>query len=228
MEEQTPLDSAYLNAVLNANGIRPDEYQRRQLERFVELLAEWNARLNLVSRKDFPAIRRNHVLHSLAALTFMSFDEGCRIVDMGTGGGFPGLPLAILSPKSTFVLCDSIAKKIRAVEDIASRLRLENVECKLGRVETLASEPSMKRSVDFVLARAVSELPVLAHWGFPFLAKTGRRTLLAWKGGELMDELNSTRKLPFVSSLECREINLVNEEFFTREKKYIVEVLFHG
>lgn len=162
-----------------------------QVERFYSLKAlyvEWNTRLNLISRKDMDHLYEHHVLHSLAIARFVQFNKGSSIVDIGTGGGFPGIPLAIMFPDVKFTLIDSIGKKIRAVEDIAFSLRLENVKAIKIRAEQVRGQ------FDFAISRATAPLDKLMYWINPCISKINQHHIpngiICLKGGDLDAELS--------------------------------------
>jgi 16S rRNA (guanine527-N7)-methyltransferase len=157
------------------------------LERWAELLREWNTKINLISRKDIDALEERHLIHCLAITNVLTLRKGARILDVGTGGGLPGLPMAICYPHAKFTLIDSIAKKVGVVQSIADDLGLENVEAKQVRAETL------KLKYDFVTGRAVKNLPEFLSWISNNL-QTGNQHSLAngviyWKGGSIEAEL---------------------------------------
>jgi 16S rRNA (guanine527-N7)-methyltransferase len=170
--------------------------QREQFARMGGLYAEWNARVNVVSRKDIDRLYTRHILHSLAIAKIIPFEAGTRILDVGTGGGFPGIPLAVLFPEARFTLVDSIGKKIRVVEDIAARLGLDNVVAVHGRAEAL------RGTFDFAVSRAVADISVLLSWVRGKIAPTGTHPLsngvLCLKGGDpqgaLGAELDAAKK----------------------------------
>ncbi len=160
---------------------------RPRLAELAALLREWNAKLNLVSRTDIENLEQRHIAPCLAPLKFLKLAPGATVLDVGTGGGLPGLPLAICYPEAKFLLVDSTAKKIRAVTDIAQRLGLTNVEARPVRAETLTGH------FDFVLGRAVTALPLFVSWIKARLRPGAQHSLangvLIWKGGDLTAEL---------------------------------------
>jgi 16S rRNA (guanine527-N7)-methyltransferase len=158
-----------------------------QLAALAALLREWNDKLNLVSRQDVENLERRHLSSCLAPLKFLQLESGATVLDVGTGGGLPGLPLAICYPQAKFLLVDSVGKKIRAVEDMAKRLDLKNVEVRNARAETITG------GFDFVLGRAVAALPEFVGWIRGRLKPGAKHSLanglLMWKGGDLTAEL---------------------------------------
>lgn len=160
-----------------------------QLTALAALLREWNDKLNLVSRQDVENLERRHLASCLAPLKFLTLEPGATVLDVGTGGGLPGLPLAICYPQAKFLLVDSIGKKIRAVEDMAQKLGLQNVEARQARAETVTGK------FDFILGRAVTALPEFVGWVRGRLQQGTRHSLanglLLWKGGDLTTEIAS-------------------------------------
>ncbi len=163
--------------------------QRNQLAMLGPLFRDWNAKINVISRKDLDQFFVRHVLHSLAIARLMRPESGARILDVGTGGGFPGLPLAILFPDAHFTLCDSIGKKIKVVDAVADALELKNVEGVWARAEALTDRPAF----DFVVSRAVTKMPTFLTWVRPLIANDHRHGMAngVWylKGGDLKEEL---------------------------------------
>lgn len=194
--------------------------QREQLAALGPLYAEWNARVNVVSRRDIDRLYTRHVLHSLAIARVVSFAAGTRVLDVGTGGGLPGIPLAILFPEARFTLVDSIGKKIRVTRDIADRLGLANVTAVHGRAEAL------RGPFDFVVSRAVTDLSALLGWTRGLVAPGGGHTpgngLLVLKGGDpsgaLGAELDAARK-PYALHPVAE---MFDDPFF--ESKYVVHL----
>jgi 16S rRNA (guanine527-N7)-methyltransferase len=166
--------------------------QYTQFEQIGELYCEWNSKVNVISRKDIDNLYVHHILHSMAIAKFFEFKQGSRILDVGTGGGFPGIPLAILFPRVQFTLIDSIAKKISVVESISQAIGLENVKAKQIRVEQLPDR------FDYVISRAVTSFPE-----FYTMAKKNVSTIvnnklengiIYLKGGDFFEEMKQFRK----------------------------------
>lgn len=200
--------------------------QHQALAHFVTLLREWNTRVNLISRKDEEQIWRNHILHCLALLAVVELPDRGAMLDLGTGGGMPGIPLAIMRPDVRLTLVDATAKKIRAVEDMVARLGLANVAVHWGRVEDDALLEQCGRKMDVVLARAVTRLSALVRWSVPLLRPAGPRRLYVWKGGDVTEEIAEARRHGAVHSMRVIPIALTGEEYFLREEKKIIEVRF--
>lgn len=162
--------------------------QRARLARLEQCFREWNSRINLVSRKDMDAFVLHHLVHSLALSKWVAFKPEARVLDVGTGGGLPGMPLAILYPKARFFLCDSITKKARAVEAMVAELGLGNVAVVNKRAEKLESR------WDFILGRAVTSLPVFLGWIRDNIRRGGDKAcpngILYWKGSLYREELD--------------------------------------
>lgn len=186
--------------------------QLYQFEMLLPLYTEWNAKINLISRKDFEHFYERHVLHSLAIAKFIQFDNGIKVIDIGTGGGFPGIPLAIVFPYVNFILVDSITKKIKVVNEVAKKLGLINVETIIER----AAELELK--ADFIISRATASLAELISWTKSLLRMEKAGTLnngwITLKGGNLEDEL----KL-FEKNVQIKLISsYFNEPFFETKK----------
>ncbi|MCC5807350.1 MAG: 16S rRNA (guanine(527)-N(7))-methyltransferase RsmG [Opitutales bacterium] len=190
---------------------------RERLRHFAEVFKEWNTRINLVSRKDIDAFEEHHLLHSLAVGAVVPFPDRARVLDVGTGGGLPGLPLAIMYPRVRFFLCDSIAKKARAVGEMAEALGLKNVEVVHKRAETLESK------WDFVLGRAVAALPVFLGWIAKNLREGGApecpNGVLYLKGTKYTEELAPLGIEPFRVT-ELRTV--VDRPYF--DEKFLVHL----
>lgn len=167
------------------------EIQKEQIAALQPLYESWNAQINVISRKDMDQFYVRHVLHSLAIPKVIAFKPGTRILDVGTGGGFPGIPLAIMFPEVQFHLVDSIGKKVKVVRDVADQLGLENVEATKARVEEL------EEGYHFVVNRAVASMPKLLNWVGKKILKENFNELpngiISLKGGDLEEELGSVK-----------------------------------
>ena len=163
-----------------------------RLQEYCELLREWNAKINLVSRKDTDRLETKHLAHCLTITQFLRLMPKARLLDVGTGGGLPGIPLAICYPQAHFTLIDSIGKKVMVVEDMIQKLGLKNIEVRRGRVEELPR----KRRYDFVIGRAVTALPTFFGWVQDKIAKGGKHSpsngILYLKGGDYTEELKTS------------------------------------
>lgn len=188
--------------------------QKEQFSKLGALYSDWNSKINLISRKDMEHFEERHVLHSLGIAKVMSFKPGTQILDVGTGGGFPGIPLAILFPECSFLLVDSIGKKIMVVKEVAAALGLRNVEARQQRAE------EVKEKFHFVVSRAVTEFPEFHAWvknkfhsdNFNEL-KNG---ILYLKGGDLKKEFGR-----FYTAARFYDLNTYFEEAFFDTKKVV-------
>lgn len=186
--------------------------QREQYAALGDLYAEWNSRINVISRKDMEHFATRHVLHSLAIARVCRFEAGAKIVDIGCGGGFPSVPLAIMFPEAEFVGVDSIGKKIRVVEGIIEGAGIKNMRAINCRAEQLGEK------FDYVVSRAVTEMSRFMPWAWALLRKGQRGTLpngiLYLKGGELAEELAATRRRWDVHDIGA----MFGEEFFETKR----------
>jgi len=192
--------------------------QQKQFSDLGPLYAFWNSQINVISRKDIDALYERHVLHSLAIARIIRFTPRTRILDVGTGGGFPGIPLAILFPEVSFHLVDSIGKKTVVVRAVAEALELANV-----RVDQIRAE-KLNEKVDFVVSRAVTQLPEFLKWTVKSIDPGGHNALpngiLCLKGGDLKAELSAIHRKAVVYELtECFE-----EPFFESKKLLFIPV----
>ena len=182
------------------------QFQKLQL-----LYEDWNAKINVISRKDIDELYTRHVLHSLGIAKIIEFRPGSKIMDVGTGGGFPGIPLAILYPEVDFYLIDVIAKKIKVVNEVAAGLGLKNVKAEQKRAELV------KQEFDFIVSRAVTNMPDFVNWVDDKVSKKQNHELangiLYLKGGDLTEELKA-----FPKATEYNLSDFFKEEFFETKK----------
>lgn len=192
--------------------------QLQQLSRLEPLYREWNEKINVISRKDIDSLYEKHILHSLAIAAAFEFDPGSNIMDLGTGGGFPGIPLAIYFPEVKFHLVDSIGKKLKVVEAIAASVGLHNITVRHSRAEDIKNQ-----KFDVVVSRAVAPLKELWQWSKPLLRKKNATSampngLICLKGGDLAQEIAESNCKPRM--MELNEI--FSENSFS--EKYLLYV----
>jgi len=185
--------------------------QLEQFRKLEVLYKDWNAKINVISRKDIDELYTKHVLHSLGIAKVMTFEPGAKVLDVGTGGGFPGIPLAILFPETDFYLIDVIAKKIRVVNEVAQGLGLQNVKAEQMRAENVKAE------FDFIVSRAVTNMPDFYKWVKDKIRKKSNHELkngiLYLKGGDLTEELQDFPKATLYNLSDFFE-----DEFFETKK----------
>ena len=198
--------SLWFREECSKNGLMLTDEQVRSFETLAAGLLDWNTKINLISRTDAENIWTKHILASVSFLFRCSLRDASDIVDVGTGGGFPGLPLAILFPKMRFLLIDSIQKKMKVVDDLVRQLNLANVKTLVGRAEEISATTQYRSSFDYVIARAVAPATELIGWTRPFLRKSAGMALpeeltpgirqaipagvlILLKGGDLTEEL---------------------------------------
>lgn len=198
-----------------------NEVQQEQFKNLQELYKDWNLKINVVSRKDIDELYLRHVLHSLGIAKVQELKPGANILDVGTGGGFPGIPLAILFPETKFHLVDSIGKKIKVVDEVVEGLKLENVKTTNSRVEEI------KGNYDFIVSRAVAAMPTFVHWVKGKIAKKSihdlKNGILYLKGGDLTEELEDYK------NAEIFPLSTYFEEDFYETKKVVyLPIKFKG
>lgn len=198
------------------------ELQLKQLALLHPLYTEWNAKINVISRKDIEAIYLHHILHSLSIAAIVDFEKGMNIIDIGCGGGFPGIPLAIFFPDVKFHLVDSIAKKLKVVAAVCEGAGIKNITIQHTRAEDIKN-----RKFDYAISRAVAPLKELLKWSMPLLKKqpgnatgpdTIRNGLICLKGGDLTQEIFESGARPKMMPIR----KIFPEEYF--EEKYILHV----
>jgi 16S rRNA (guanine527-N7)-methyltransferase len=222
------------------NGLMPADTQLEQMDRYVDLLLEWNGKINLISRKDEENIWTYHILHCISPLFKIEIPLNSTIVDVGTGGGLPGLPIKILRPDLSMLCLDSTGKKAKAVSQMIADLKMDRIEAVWGRAEEIGRTPELLEKFDFVLARAVAPLIDLVSWSKFFLKNVKQKgspssagspgridprppALLAFKGGDLAQEIFAAkRKHPLI---QVNEIDLAfegSEQLVASDKKILI------
>lgn len=197
------------------------ENQKFQFQKLESLYQDWNLKINVVSRKDIDELYLRHVLHSLGIAKLITFSEGSKILDVGTGGGFPGIPLAILFPNCTFHLVDSIAKKLKVVNEVVEGLGLTNVKTTHDRVENIND------NYDFIVSRAVAAMPTFVHWTKGKILKKNNNSLkngiIYLKGGDLNEELQD-----YKSATIYNLNDYFDEDFFETKKVVHLPLKYKG
>lgn len=187
------------------------DLQKEQFQKLFDLYQDWNAKINVISRKDIDELYVRHVLHSLAIAKIQKFEAGTYVLDVGTGGGFPGIPLAILFPETRFYLIDVILKKINVVKAVADALGLKNVKAEQIRAE------NVKGDFDFIVSRAVTNMPDFVSWTKDKIKKQNKHELkngiLYLKGGDLTEELAS-----FPKATQYNITEFFDADFFETKK----------
>lgn len=195
------------------------DIQKEQFEKLDFLYHDWNAKINVISRKDIDELYTKHVLHSLGIAKIIQFEPGTFVLDVGTGGGFPGIPLAILFPETRFYLIDVIAKKIKVVQAVADALGLKNVKAEQKRAELV------KGDFDFIVSRAVTNMPDFVSWIKDKIKKKSKHELkngiLYLKGGDLTEELKD-----FPKATEYNLSEFFEDEFFETKKMVHLQLKF--
>ena len=190
------------------------DLQLEQFGRLGSLYEEWNTKINVISRKDIEQLYERHVLHSLAIAKIIQFKPATKVLDVGTGGGFPGIPLAILFPETSFMLVDSIGKKIRVVNEVATALNLGNLQAEHIRVE------DVNQKFDFVVSRAVTAFPRFVSMVRSKISSKNNNDLpngiIYLKGGDFEEEIN-----PFKQQVKVYELHSIFQEEFFETKKLI-------
>ncbi|HOZ96253.1 MAG TPA: 16S rRNA (guanine(527)-N(7))-methyltransferase RsmG [Niabella sp.] len=195
--------------------------QIRQLEALETLYKDWNEKINVISRKDIDSLYERHVLHALSIAALYPFEAGSKIVDLGCGGGFPGIPLAIYFPEIHFHMVDSIAKKLKVVNEVADAIGLKNITTQHTRIEEIKD-----KKFDYVVSRAVAPLKDLWQWSKLLIQGSKERNydeapapgLICLKGGDLAKEIQESGTRPYVTAIS----DLFKEDFF--DQKYVLYV----
>jgi 16S rRNA (guanine527-N7)-methyltransferase len=231
----------WFGAACRENGVNPTEDQIRKLERFARLLLEWNKKINLISRRDEERFWSRHILHSISILFKLRLPRRASVIDIGTGGGLPGIPLKILLPQISLTLLDSTQKKINVVQNMLQELSLSNVCAVWARAEELGKQADHCARYDLVVARAVAPLRDLIRWSKPLLKPVQDRggefatqpedaiqveppALIALKGGDLEREVRSAKRVSGVQSIRTIDLMLQGVVQLEADDKKIVYV----
>ncbi len=242
MENQE--NAIWLRTICAQNGLQLSDAQIGLLEHFGNLLLDWNKKINLISRRDEENFWTSHILHSLSLLFKIKIPTEVQILDLGTGGGLPGIPLSIARPDLRFTLLDSTQKKINVVKEIVQTLGLNSVKAVWGRAEELGSKREHAANYDLVVARAVAPLKDLVRWSYPFLKRAARTSpttttasideqkeirrpsLVTLKGGDLTEELSAIGKDPRIADVAVLSLALKGSAQLEEGDKKIVLVEF--
>jgi len=230
----------WFRTILLRNGLRADDNALALMKRYVDALIRANRTLNLISRKDEEHVWSHHIVHSISILFALRFPENCRLLDLGSGGGLPGIPLKILVPTLTLTMLDATNKKVEAVKRIVDDLGLLDVEAVWGRAEELGGKETFKERFDVVVARAVGPLEELVRLARPFLRKpkdgvvraepargplvVNNPCLVAYKGGDISGELEKARRIRYVHSVQMKPLVFDGQEQTGLEDKKLVVV----
>jgi 16S rRNA (guanine527-N7)-methyltransferase len=221
----------WLRTILAKNGLQPTDDQLAKLESYVGMLLDWNTKVNLISRKDTEHIWQAHVLHSASILIHYRFPPKAALLDLGSGGGLPGVVIKLLRPDLSVTCLDATMKKMDAVADMIGRLGLTDCSTAWGRAEDLNRTAPLTGSFDFVVARAVAPLRDLARWSRPFFRRPSGTpdhtpTLVTLKGGDLEKECAQTKALPWVRTITASALSFPGSEAIPGVDKKIVIVEF--
>lgn len=227
--------SVWIRTISRKNGRELTDDQIQLLAKYVSLLLEWNSKINLISRRDVENVWESHIAHSLSPLFKIDIPEYSALLDLGTGGGLPGIPWRIVLPSISVTMVDATQKKVNAVQSMIDGLGLSNAGAVWGRAEDLGRSEKFQRKFDYVVARAVGPLHELVKLALPFVANrkgekgSGKRptpetrSLLVFKGGDIEEELNRTRRTKGVESVEV--VNLAfdgSTETGLTDKKFVI------
>lgn len=214
------MDLIKLWTICSSNGIMLEKKQMDDLERFANDLVYWNKKVNLISRKDEEEIFSKHILHSLSILKYVDIKDKAKCLDIGTGGGFPGIPLKIAKPMIYMLLIDSIGKKIKITKMLAQHTGQRNINAKTIRAEELSTQKEYNRNFDFVFARAVTRTSKILRWSEKILKKDGKIILL--KGGNLNKEIDmAIEEFPKLQ-IEEKQIDMLGAPWFKEDEKKIL------
>lgn len=216
------MDAIEFWSICSANGIVLSREQVAQFERYVEDLLYWNERVNLISRRDTDQIWLHHILHSVSIMFTGQMPKSGRVLDIGTGGGLPGIPLKIINPKFDVTLLDSIAKKVQTVGMIAGHITKHGMRAERERAEELANRDKLKGPYDVIVSRATAPLVDLMKWSRPVLKPEG--VVLTLKGGDLTEEIRQAQTKYKDAEITVIDLHVGGCDWFEREEKRLVRV----
>jgi 16S rRNA (guanine527-N7)-methyltransferase len=241
-------NTVWLRTACAQNGLTLNDTQLAKLDAFASRLLEWNKKINLISRRDEENFWAGHILHSLSLLFKVNIPLQATVLDLGTGGGLPGIPIKIVRPDLNVTLLDSTQKKTNVVREIVNSLSLTGVHVVWGRAEELAKQRAYGHHFDIILARAVASLKDLVQWSSPLLKQDGdtrrfsdapttegvkrqitRPTLIAFKGGDLDAEIGQVKNNPLIDEITIIDLSLMgSSQFDPGEKKIVVVEIGSG
>lgn len=219
------MDNLKLWTICATNGIMLEKEQIEMLERYSNELKYWNEKINMISRQDIDNIYERHILHSLSILKYIDLKPRAVCLDIGTGGGLPGIPIKIAVPTLDMLLIDSIAKKIKMVEMFSKHTALKKFNSRQIRAEELAQSKSHQKVYDYIFSRAVAKISKIVAWSYPILKNSGKYILL--KGGDLSEEINEAKSEFNNLHIEEIQIEIMGSDWFTNEEKKLLICSFN-
>jgi 16S rRNA (guanine527-N7)-methyltransferase len=234
--------ASWFQSICLRNAVKVASVQLELLEKYVAVLLEWNQRVNLISRKDEQKVWERHILHSVSLLFRFSVIGNAKVMDLGTGGGLPGIPIKILIPALSLTLVDSIKTKTQAVADIVHQLSLTDVDVKCGRAEDLGRRMEFRNQFDYIISRGVADLKRLIEWSYPLVKSPRYKSidtaatepkalinpgaLIALKGGNLEREITPARKTKYVDEISVIDLRLESLDQSQNPHRKVVIVHF--
>jgi 16S rRNA (guanine527-N7)-methyltransferase len=214
------MDSLKMWTICASNGIVLDKEQVEMLERYANELVYWNDKVNMISRKDTENVFERHILHSLSILKYIQPKKKAKCLDIGTGGGLPGIPIKIAHPDIYMTMIDSIGKKVKMTDMFAKHTELRNISAKKIRAEDLAKDLKNRKHYDLIFSRAVARISKLVEWSKNMLKDDGKYILL--KGGELSEEIKEAKNEFRSLNIKEIQIDLMGAEWFNHENKKLL------
>ncbi len=216
------MDATEFWTTCSANGLLLDREQMETFERYVQELLYWNSRVNLISRRDTDNVWLRHILHSVSLFFTDEMPKSGRVLDIGTGGGLPGIPIKIVNRKFDVTLLDSIAKKVNTVRMLAGHVTPHGLNVVRNRAEELSKDPRFGKPYDLIVSRATAPLVDLMKWSVPLLKPQGK--ILTLKGGDLTDEISQAQRRFPNASITVIDLRVAGTDWFEQERKAVVRV----